>query len=176
MKKSEIFAQCLSPYFIETGSYFGSGIYAAINAGFENIISIELSKVHYDFCEKKFWNNSKVKLIHGDSGLILSNVIANVNDQITFWLDGHHSGSNTASGCEPVPLIKELEQIKNHHIKKHIILIDDLRLLRNKDAEWSYLDYDETDLISFLKTINKDYQISYQDTVRGEKDILICRL
>jgi len=172
----DIFRKYRSPYFVETGSLDGKGIDAALSAGFNNVISIELSNRHYRFCRDKYKNRSEVTIVHGDSGLILGDVISEINDKITFWLDSHYSGGGTASGCEPVPLMRELQWIKDHHVKEHTILIDDMRLLRDKANEWSYLTFDENDLISFLKTINGNYKISYEDTSRSEKDVLVCRL
>jgi hypothetical protein len=42
-------------------------------------------------------------------------------------LDGHYSGGSTAYGETACPLISELDAIKKHERKDHIILIDDSR-------------------------------------------------
>ena len=50
---------------------------------------------------------------------------------ITFWLDSHWSGVADV-GCDPetiCPILYELDQIKKHPIKSHVIMIDDIRLM-----------------------------------------------
>lgn len=54
-------------------------------------------------------------------------MLDNINERITFWLDGYYSCCDTALGKYWSPLIQELEHIKNHSIKNHIILIDDMQ-------------------------------------------------
>ena len=49
--KKEIFQKYINNYFIETGSYLGDGIQQAIDAGFKNIISIELSDKYFNICK-----------------------------------------------------------------------------------------------------------------------------
>jgi len=65
------FKPYLNPIFIETGSYIGDGIQAALRAHdkdkrFERVISIEVSKHFYDICKARF-PQRKVKLYYGDS-------------------------------------------------------------------------------------------------------------
>jgi len=50
-----------NPYFLETGSYLGDGIEKAISAGFQTIISIELSQKYFELCTKKFSMHSNKK-------------------------------------------------------------------------------------------------------------------
>ena len=48
-------------FFLETGAYYGVGIQQALDAGYENIVSIELSEHYYNLCKQKFQNNKKNK-------------------------------------------------------------------------------------------------------------------
>ena len=80
---------------------------------------------------ERFKHNPNVNLYHGDSSIILYDVIKNINKRMLFWLDGHYSGHGTSQSnvtqLYEFPLIYEIQQIDKHHIKDHIILIDDLR-------------------------------------------------
>jgi hypothetical protein len=55
-------------------------------------------------------------------------------------------------------------------------MIDDIRLLRNNNPFWSYLDYNEDSLINFIMSINEKYKIYYEDSKYSEKDILIAKV
>ena len=157
------FKKYLNPVFIETGSYMGIGIQAAIDAGFEKIISIEKSEKYYDLCVEKFKVYPNVMLWFGDSVKWLPIALEGIFKPCTFWLDAHYSGGDTAQG--PIPILKELELIKNHHIKGHTILIDDMRLFRKG---WEHVS--ESDILNSLK----GYDISYEYGV-AENDILVAR-
>ncbi len=152
-----------STYFIETGSHVGNGIQSAIDVGFDNIISIELSEKYHDISKQRFINNKKVSVILGDAELVLDEIIRDITEPITFWLDGHDSGDDTAVGLHPDPIYEELEIIKNHNIKTHTLLIDDIRgmdiiLLKQKVLE-----------------INDKYQISFEDGYIPN-DILVAKI
>jgi hypothetical protein len=164
-KEHNIFKDYLNKYFVETGSLCGDGILKAIEAGFENIISIELSEKHYNFCVDKFKNIPYVKLIKGDSGKILYDIIININEPITFWLDGHYSGDNTAKSDLSMPIINyELEQISKHSIKNHTIIIDDLRGMNKKEIE-----------NMILQNISNDYKFIYLDSKHAKEDIMVAQ-
>ncbi len=169
------FKPYLNPIFIETGSYVGDGIRAALNAGFERVISIELSEYYYIYCREKI-QDERVTLLHGDSILVLPEVLKNINERCTFWLDGHYmSDPRTGNGIKAVPLWEELQAIAKHHIKGHTILIDDMRLLRAHDAEWKDLEYCICDVEELIYTINPAYKISYDRGVVAN-DILIAQI
>ena len=168
--KKENFEKYPNEYFIETGSYMGDGIKQALDAGFKNIISIELSDKYYNLCKNRFANDNRVTIVRGDSYKVLPDVIKNINSSITFWLDGHHSSGDTAIGDYWAPLIQELDVIKNHKINIHTIMIDDMRC-------WEFLNpvhgFYKEDIISKLKEINKDYKFEYQDGLQPN-DILVA--
>src|ERR1035437_5376601 len=149
---SEILKKYPNTIFIETGSYMGDGIQSALDAGFKIIYSIELSNKWQSYCINRFKNNSKVNIILGESQKVMNNIIKNINNSITFWLDGHYSGPHTAMGEYESPLIQELHIIGEHSIKTHTILIDDLRC-------WHVADHGfDTEILKLecLK-INKEY-------------------
>jgi len=159
-------------YFVESGSYHGDGIKLAIGAGFENIYSIELNHSLYQECKGKFANQPNVTLFQGDSGILLYDVIKNIDEPITFWLDGHYMGGNdTSLGEDYSPLLKELNAIKKHHIKNHTILIDDVRQFGT--IWFNFLSLDT--IIAKILEINPSYKIFFVDGyVRN--DILIAQV
>ena len=170
------FTPHLNPVFIETGSYAGWGIDAALEAGFEKIISIEVNDYFYQICRERFAARKNVHLYIGDSILVLPWLLEEINERCTFWLDGHYmSDPNTAGGIMPVPLMEELKIIKKHVIKNHTILIDDIRMLRNHEAEWTDLPYGVKDIEVFIYSINPDYKITYTFG-EVEDDILIAQI
>ena len=169
------FAKYLSPVFVETGSYVGDGIAEALKADFRDIYSIELSPKYYDICKDRFKSYSNINLVLGDSSVVLYDTIKNIQEKITFWLDGHYSSGDTACGQYAVPLIQELEQIKRHPIKHHTILIDDVRLIRSKRNEFNTFPISLPEVEDLVKSINHQYNISYEYGVE-DNDILIATI
>lgn len=167
------FKSHLNPVFIETGSLQGKGIQAARDARFGKIISIELSRLFYDYCVKKFTGDTRVSLYHGDSAKLLPDILADIDERCTFWLDAHYSGDKTAPGV--IPLMAELLAIKDHHIKDHTIIIDDMRLIRTHAEQWGDFPFSAKDIEGVLHSINKDYNIHYEYGV-AENDILIAEI
>ncbi len=155
----KVFAEFVNPVFIETGSYVGSGIQMALDAGYNKVISIELSDKYHNICKKRYAKNSKVTLLKGGSAEQLSKVLPNVKNEATFWLDAHFSGGDTAKQKGLCPIIAELDAIKNHHINTHTILIDDVRLFGTEEFEFITLD----EVIHKLLEINPNYTIGFRD-------------
>lgn len=161
-----------NPIFIETGSYAGDGIKNAIFAGYPTIHSIELTDKYYHFCKSYFKYNPNINLYHGDSLVELPKILKKINQPCTFWLDAHYSGGDTNFVNSLTPLMKELEIVKNHHIKEHTILIDDLR-------EWSRdfpaIGFGIEDIKNKILEINPNYVFSVADGyVAG--DILVAEI
>ena len=84
--------------------------------------------------EKHFFDN-KLKLICGDSSVKLKEILSEIDEPVCFWLDAHAGASKYACGDVDVPLLKELEVISNHHIKNHVIGIDDAHLFGKKQID-----------------------------------------
>jgi len=123
----DFFKKYFNRHFVETGSWHGDGVWCARHAGFDSVRSIELSPSLFQQCVNRFKDDNRVKLYQGDSGASLGSVIADINEPITFWLDAHYSEGDTAKGPCMTPLLQELEAIAKHHVKGHVILIDDHR-------------------------------------------------
>ncbi len=160
----EIFAKYLNPVFVETGSCDGDGIQMALDVGFKTIYSIELAPEHYGHCVERFEDNQNVHLKLGDSSLVLSEVLSIINEPITFWLDAHYY---EASVC---PLLQEIDAIRNHHIKTHTFMIDDVRDLVNYGLGLN------VDLLKLrISLINPAYKFTFEDGYT-QNDILIARV
>jgi hypothetical protein len=162
--------------FVETGTYKGDGIVTAIKAGFQQIYSIEFSKLYYDRCCRRFRENSNVKIVLGSSAEQLKNILKDVSEHAIFWLDAH---SNKDLGwpeplTESFPLLLELEQIKQHPIRNHTLLIDDRRLFADNFGSWPVIK--ESDVIAKLKEINPGYNISYVDSPLFKDDIIAAEI
>jgi hypothetical protein len=149
-------------HYIETGTYLGDGIKAVLN-NYENIHSIELSEKWYNYNIEQFKNNKNVKMYLGDSKKILPELLINIHEPITIYLDAHYSGGTTAFGDEEVPLLFELDILKNRKYDD-IIIIDDCKLLGKKgicgsgpnDPVYPEMNYDwsnitENNIINLMK-------------------------
>jgi len=168
------FKPYLNPVFIESGSYGGDGIMAALKAGFPKVISIELSEYYYILCRERY-KQPNVTLYHGDSVEVLPIILKDITERCTFWLDGHFCGDFTAGQTNPVPLMEELLIIAKHTRNDHTIIIDDMRLLRTHDAEWKDLKYGIEDIENVVRRINPKYQIHYEKGL-VKNDILVATI
>jgi len=120
-----------------------------------------------NFSDRKSYFNDKLTLLHGDSVNRLKDVLDEVDEQCSFWLDAH-SGSKElfAKGEIDCPLIQELELISSHHIKDHFIAIDDVHLFgrtQNKNGEiiCDYSTITRERVENIIKGININYTIKY---------------
>ncbi len=89
---------------------------------------IELSKELYEAALVRFNRDKNVKLVQGDSGQKLQEILKEITRPALFWLDGHYTSPQTAMGVTSTPIGDELEGVLSHPVKKHVILIDDARL------------------------------------------------
>lgn len=168
------FQQFPNRYFIETGTWEGHGVLLAVMANcFQEIHTIELAETFYTRNKIGEMNHSNppVHVWYGDSGIVLGDVLKGINEPATIWLDAHYSGNDTARGESNTPILRELECIKNHPIKTHTILIDDIRLFGTPEFDNIPLDT----IISKLKEINPSYKISIKDGLNSPKDILVAK-
>ena len=153
----EFFKRHPNPVLVETGTYLGEGIDAALAAGFLQVRSVELSDTLYNRALAKFAGHPGVKLFLGTSETQLAAMIADIRTPITFWLDAHFSGGVTVKGPENSPIMKELAVIAAHPIKTHTILIDDRRQVGTADFDF----VTEAQIRAAIMRINPGYAISY---------------
>ena len=113
---------------------------------FGRIYSIELSNELYEKAKRRFADDDRIKIIHGDSGIELGKLIASLDQPALFWLDGHYSGGETAKGDKDTPIYEELTHIFNSQQRGHVVIIDDARCFGTDPA---YPSIDE--LSKFIK-------------------------
>jgi len=111
---------------IETGTYLGETV-LAVKDVFDTIFSIELDKTLAGRAQKKFSKYRHITILEGDSGEIIQDILSRIKKPCLFWLDSHYSGGLTTKGASDTPIMQELSHIFNHHIKEHVLLIDDAR-------------------------------------------------
>jgi hypothetical protein len=163
--------QYVTAVFLETGTYQGDTLERIRQqTNVPRIFSIELSDVFYANCQKRFQNEPRVSIIHGNSKTDLYDVIRDIDEPITFWLDGHWSGVADV-GCDPevmCPILQELEQISRHPIKSHVLMIDDMQLMGN------HFPVEKEDIIAAVYKINPNYTIKmFHDTIY-ENNVLVA--
>ena len=142
---------------IETGTYYGQMVEAMRNE-FKEIYSIELSEKLFLDAENKFAEYGHIHLFHGDSAVVLPEIIPKMDRRALFWLDGHYSAGDTACGEKQTPVFEELDSLTASPDYGHVIVIDDARLFDGTD------DYPTlSDLCVFLK--NKGYLEHHKVTV-----------
>jgi hypothetical protein len=118
---------------VETGTHTGEMV-EAMRPYFDRIVSIELLPEFYEQARRRFAGVPSVELLFGDSGEIIPHVLAGLNAPALFWLDGHVTGGKTARGAEDTPIMAELAAVLRHHVRGHVILIDDARLFTGADG------------------------------------------
>ncbi|MBV5329830.1 MAG: hypothetical protein JZU65_19740, partial [Chlorobium sp.] len=120
--------------FIETGTYQGDTVNSLVSL-FDKLYSIELSDSLYEKAKKKNLDIPSITILHGDSAVRLAESIelSKGTFQI-FWLDAHYSGEGTARGLSNTPVLKEIETICMAGNSQSIVLIDDIRMFKDKFA------------------------------------------
>lgn len=166
----------LCDYFLETGYYMGSGVDRAIQVGFEKIFSIEISSIHVANGKKKHQNNillGQVEIINDDSINLFKTIKQYPHKRFLFFLDAHADQTLEHEKSINCPILEELEAIRNHPVKDHVILVDDMRLFRHQ-ATWAR-GILEDKIINELHKINPNYKISYLEGV-SKNDILVATI
>ncbi len=142
-------------YFVATG-LFANSLDFAIRAKFPEIHVIMSDELTVTNTRNKFIQNNNVNIWYADSSVLLGYIISKMDKAITFWLDG---GNGAQPNIKNNPILEELEYIKNHPIKTHTILIDDMHVVGTL-----YFDYiTKEQIIEKILEINPDYTITYID-------------
>jgi hypothetical protein len=121
--------------FVETGTYRGDMLERiSKKTSVNEILSIELDERLAVEAQFRFRNNAKIRILQGDSGEVLANVMPELPEPALFWLDGHYSGGVTALGATTTPIFAELQAIDSGKRNSDVILIDDIRLFNGDDG------------------------------------------
>lgn len=170
-------------YFFETGLYEGKGSEKALNCGFDKCFCIEIREDLFKNGEKKFktYIEEEKYFLYLDDSSNLKKYIVNEDfnkNRTIFFLDAHVDNNNIKSYKHKCPLFDELNAISNIERNDHIILIDDLRILK-KTNPWGETSYGNINFIENIKqkilSINPNYVFN---TLNGyiDDDVLIASI
>jgi len=154
-----------SDILIETGTYTGDGVECAFNSGYTTVYSCDINPEYVSNAKEKFKNkNFIVELI--PSEIALKKFLTEIDQRCVIFLDGHAmpydiNDPNKGFGPDTLgknaltsPLMEELKIIREHHIKDHVILIDDFQCFNT----WCFDELTYDDVLDFIKTINPKYK------------------
>jgi hypothetical protein len=153
---------------------------AALRSNFKKIYCIEL---RHDWVQlgnevfKKDIDTGRYTLIQDDSAN-LSNTLNKYcfSDKTLFFLDSHVDNANITNFKLKCPLFDELNAIKTLARKDNIILIDDLRVIK-EDYPWGETTYGRINFLQKIKELVLEINPSYKfDTLDGhiKDDVLLC--
>ena len=172
----EVLRDYPNPVYIETGTAKGESVQVALDAGFGQIITIEVNPDVFAKACERFIDKDNVMLVMGDSGVVLPNILDGVKDRATFWLDAHWSTGEEDLGPDinKCPILHDLRAIAAHQIKDHTILIDDIRYFRQGGIpQWNGVTLG--DIMEVILNINPGYRISFRDGFCKD-DILVAKV
>lgn len=165
--------------FVETGTHRGDAIQAALDAGYHKIYSVDAAAFCYGWASHRFKDlNTQVHLEFGDSRPFMVKMARERLSPCVFWLDAHWCGGDgemdgyDAELNQPAPLLDELRILADATTRTHVLLIDDVRMMRQQDPVFPELAH----VIGAVLDINPDYQLSYADSPVAPGDILIAQV
>jgi len=118
--------------FIETGTHHGCTI-GRVKDHFEEIYSIEIGESLHRECAEKYRYDPHIKVFLGNSATVLPELLKTIDKPCIFWLDAHHSAGDTCGAEVDIPIWDEIKAIREHRVKDHIMLIDDMRGFSEKE-------------------------------------------
>lgn len=123
--------------FIETGTYRGNSVLRALEYGFKEVHTIEVSPLRFlglDKLHPELCNDPTVHRYLESSRECLASIVEQFKDRnVVFWLDAHYVGMSlderdSVSEC---PILSELEAIAAVHWSQSVVVcIDDLNMFR----------------------------------------------
>lgn len=150
--------------FIETGTAGCGGLFHAFKIGFKNYYSVDIDPKFYNDAMYVFEEYDNVSLVQGESHAALEVWLKNINEKCMFWLDAHPNNPNEKTIPNQI-LFAELEVIKKHSYKEHVILIDDIPV---------YFSETEDKIKEKILEINPKYQFEIRPSVTGVPDYILC--
>jgi hypothetical protein len=127
---------------IESGTYMGETTFFLTKHA-QKIITIEPQEKYALDAKLRFHDFDKVTVIHGLSENVTDDLIASLEpemqDDVSFWLDGHFSADETFKGPIDTPIVAELEAITKNFssFQKITVLVDDIRCFGSNSMNYS---------------------------------------
>ena len=172
------------PFFVETGTYLADTL-LVVSPCFLYNWSVEGEEVFYRHSRVRttYPIRKNVKIFLGDSPDVLPEILSEIDEhesadkRCVFFLDAHYSGkagissdldnpetdTYTSEKYDKCPLLQEIEQIKNHDCRDHLIMIDDIRMCSTPG--WPTIN----ELLGSLLDLNPKFSFKYS----LQTDILI---
>ena len=131
--------------FIETGTHQGDTTRIA-SVIFVEVFTFEINKIFYEFAKRKLATLGCCNVQHllGDSVELLNKLLDTEKRPAFFFLDAHHHYMQTTedvkmdNGSGRTPLMEELNIINTKYPNvPAIVCIDDVRLWRSGNPDWS---------------------------------------
>jgi len=114
-------------HFVETGTHLGDTLALVARDRLIMCTSIELAESYFQAALRRFSGYPNVRLLQGDSGALMPQIVAELGHPALFWLDGHYSGGGTAKGKQETPISLELRAVLDAPASVRVFLIDDVR-------------------------------------------------
>lgn len=112
--------------FIEAGTFQG-GTARWAASHFEQVVTIENSKIFYQNTNEKYKDLENINFLFGDTRNHFKEIVPTLEQPAIFWLDSHWCGGDSYGETDQCPLLEELNIINKSQID-HTIIIDDARL------------------------------------------------
>lgn len=114
---------------VETGTYLGDTTeYLSRHA--RQVYSIEPEPTLCANARQRFAGRPSIEILHGTSEEVFPGLLARIEGDVNFWLDGHYSAGVTFKGPQDTPIVDELRCISAHRtrMRRVVVLVDDIRL------------------------------------------------
>jgi len=137
-----------SKTFVETGCHYGNSLVHAVNAGYETVYSCDIFPERVKYSNARVAGMCKKAVIKNKKSIdFLKDILPELEEGATFWLDAHNEGGG-------IPTFKELELIRDYLKNKNsTIIIDDIPL---------YFKNTISQLKALLFEINPQYDIEFE--------------
>jgi len=146
--------------FVETGTRRGNGIQCALEAGFDDVRSVDIDVDAFTKAALKYSHDYRVRLYLGDSGLLLPAMLHGVPYNAVLWLDSHEISTQLHEhNC---PILRELDVLRKYPIRAFTILVDDIDVFEDAESTISV-----EQITEYINAINPDYNVT---TITGNGD------
>jgi len=145
---------------IETGTFLGDTANFLAARGY-SVITVEIEPRIAAWARARFDGFANVRVVEGDSGLLMTGLIADLDQPALFYLDGHYSGGETGKGQHETPVVKEVEVILRDAPSGSFVIIDDARCFGRLKDYPSLIDF-----LSSLRDRGVDDAVVMDDSIQ----------
>ncbi len=152
---------------IETGTFMGDTT-ALLARRARRVHSIEPEPKLCAQAKTRFAAAPNVEIHAGSSEAVLPGILARLEGDVCFWLDGHYSAGVTFKGPKDTPIAEELAAIEaaGPRLGRIVVLVDDIRCF--DPAQPEFADYpSKAFLIAWAERLGFSWHI--------EQDIFVAR-